>query len=79
MSGSFVRALVKAWILVNYKLPDNLSGQIQFVRVFFSLKSACFRCVLVIRAVILRRSLSFLFKETVSFEATNGEIATIKL
>ena len=56
------------FVISIYLLPD-----------FFSLKSACFRCVLVIRAVILRRSLSFLFKETVSFEATNGEIATIKL
>ena len=37
LSGSFVRVLVKASMLVTYKLPDNLPGQIQFVRVIFSL------------------------------------------
>ena len=35
LSGSFVRSLVKGLILVTYKMPDNLSGQIQFVRVVF--------------------------------------------
>ena len=44
LSGSFVRILVRGWLLVVYNLSDDLSGQIQFVRVFFSLKHVCSCC-----------------------------------